>query len=53
MMRLVESHHDLIPLFEHDLRANAFRACREGKPLHTFPEHALILLRHNRLIPSS
>ncbi|WP_338317522.1 hypothetical protein, partial [Bradyrhizobium ottawaense] len=20
---------------EHDLRANAFRVCREGKPLHT------------------
>src|SRR6266702_3618589 len=28
-------------LFEHDLRANAFRVCREGKPLHTFPDHAL------------
>ena len=25
----------------HDLRANAFRVCREGKPLHTFPDHAL------------
>src|SRR5215471_4932974 len=22
-------------LLEHDLRANAFRACRDGKPLHT------------------
>jgi hypothetical protein len=22
-------------LLEHDLRANAFRVCREGKPLHT------------------
>src|SRR5262250_1189897 len=28
-------------LIEHDLRANAFRVCREGKPLHTFPDHAL------------
>jgi 8-oxo-dGTP diphosphatase len=28
-------------LFAHDLRANAFRVCREGKPLHTFPDHAL------------
>jgi hypothetical protein len=27
-------------LFGHDLRANAFRVCREGKPLHTFPDHA-------------
>jgi hypothetical protein len=22
-------------LLAHDLRANAFRVCREGKPLHT------------------
>jgi hypothetical protein len=28
----VESHHDLIPLFEHDLF---------GKPVSTFPDHAL------------
>ena len=28
-------------LFEHDLRANAFRVCREGKPVSTFPGHAL------------
>jgi hypothetical protein len=28
-------------LIEHDLRANAFRVCREGKPLHIFPDHAL------------
>ena len=28
-------------MFEHDLRANAFRVCREGKPLRTFPDHAL------------
>ena len=36
-------------LFEHDLRANAFRVCREGKPVpthrvvargHAFPDHA-------------
>src|SRR5262249_30728222 len=26
--------------FPHDLRANAFRVCREGKPLPTFPDHA-------------
>src|SRR5450759_5245336 len=30
-------------LFEHDLRANAFRVCREGKPVPTFPDHALIV----------
>jgi len=29
-------------LFEHDLRANAFSVCREGQPLHTFPDHALV-----------
>ena len=29
-------------LFEHDLRANAFRVCRDGKPVLTFPDHALI-----------
>ena len=28
-------------LFEHDLRANAFRVCREGKPVPTFPDQAL------------
>src|ERR1700732_3034476 len=28
MMRLSESHHDLISLFEHDLRANASRLSR-------------------------
>jgi hypothetical protein len=28
-------------LFEHDLRANAFGVCREGKPVRTFPDHAL------------
>ncbi len=28
-------------LFEYDLRANAFRVCREGKPVPTFPDHAL------------
>jgi hypothetical protein len=26
---------------EHDLRANAFRVCREGKPVSTSPDHAL------------
>src|SRR3954449_9206813 len=26
---------------EHDLRANAFRVCREGKRVPTFPDHAL------------
>src|SRR3954465_6883979 len=31
----------LASLSEHDLRANA-RRCREGKPLHTFPDHALL-----------
>ena len=31
-------------LFEHDLRANAFRVCREGKPVSTFPDHALAAL---------
>jgi len=36
-----ESHCDLISLFEHDLRANAFRVCREGKPVSPFPDHAL------------
>jgi len=29
-------------LFEHDLRANAFRVCRDGKLVPTFPDHALI-----------
>src|SRR5438132_7691184 len=27
-------------LFEHDLRANAYRVCPEGKPVPTFPDHA-------------
>src|SRR5258705_5877552 len=31
-------------MFEHDLRANAFRVCREGNPVSTFPDHALVLL---------
>src|SRR5882757_3239684 len=30
---------------EHDLRANAPRVCREGKPVPTFPDHALFLAR--------
>jgi hypothetical protein len=29
-------------LIEHDLRANAFRVCREGKPQRTFPDDALV-----------
>src|SRR5438552_17517220 len=33
--------HPVYLLFEHDLRANAFRVCREGKPVPTFPDHAL------------
>src|SRR5215470_19546157 len=42
-------------LFEHDLRANAFRLCREGKPAsthrvvargHAFPDHALDWCQH-------
>ena len=40
-------------LIEHDLRANAFRVCREGKPASTFPGHAAAgfpsLLRADRL----
>ena len=28
-------------LIEHDLRANAFRVCREEKPVSTFSDHAL------------
>jgi hypothetical protein len=31
-------------LFEHDLRANALGVCREGKPVPTFPDHALGML---------
>src|ERR1700753_1574517 len=33
--------HALISLFEHDLRANTFCACRGGKPVSAFPDHAL------------
>ena len=36
-----ESHHALIPSFEHDFRANASRVCRGGKPVFTVPNHAL------------
>jgi hypothetical protein len=36
----VKSHHDLISLFAHDLRANALRLSR-GKPASTLPDHAL------------
>src|SRR6266481_1156252 len=35
-------------LFEHDLRANAFRVCREGKPVSTFPDHALDRTIHEK-----
>src|SRR6202047_2135422 len=41
MIRSDQSDRDLIFLFEHDLRANAFRVCRQGKPVSTFPDHAL------------
>src|SRR5262245_31415628 len=34
-------HPALPPLFEHDLRANAFRVYREGKPVFAFADHAL------------
>jgi hypothetical protein len=30
-------------LSAHDLRTNAFRVCREGKPVPTFPDHALVV----------
>src|ERR1700759_5061318 len=35
-----QSKRPLDSCFAHDLRANAFGVCREGKPLHTFPDHA-------------
>jgi hypothetical protein len=41
-------HPTLIFLFEHDLRANAFRVCREGKPVPTFPDHALARIARAR-----
>src|SRR5262245_60493001 len=44
----MESHHDLISSFEHDLRANALRVCREGKSASTFPDHALSQRRSMR-----
>jgi hypothetical protein len=37
----VKSHHALISLIEHDLRANAFSRLSRGKPVPTFPDHAL------------
>ena len=40
----------MIVLFEHDLRANAFRDCREAKQVSTFPDHVLVLLRHKTLM---
>ena len=38
---------------ERDLRANASGVCREGKPLHTFPDHALsgAALHASNIIP--
>jgi len=44
----MESHHDLIPLFERDLRVNALCVCREGKAVSTFPDHALMAGREAR-----
>src|SRR5215468_9502499 len=44
----VESTSCSSSLFEHDLRANAFRVCREGKPVSTFPDHALASMRGSR-----
>src|SRR5438552_9144962 len=34
-----DRHPALSILFEHDLRANAYRVCPEGKPVATFPDH--------------
>jgi len=47
---LIESSSRFSSLIEHDLRANAFRVVREGKPLHTFPDQALFLLRQKTLM---
>src|ERR1700757_1783804 len=46
--REAESPSRFGSLFAHDLRANAFRICREGKSLHTFPDHALAPCRDRR-----
>ena len=35
MMTFLRIVISLYLLFEHDLRANAFRVCREGKPVFT------------------
>src|SRR5438270_12775219 len=40
-MTFLRSVIPLYLLFEHDLRANAFRVCRERKPVSTFADHAL------------
>jgi hypothetical protein len=48
----MESHHEFISLFERDLRADAFGICREGKPVSTFPNHALIESHADLLIPA-
>jgi hypothetical protein len=37
---LLESSSRLCSLIERDLRANALRVYHDGKPLHTFPDHA-------------
>src|ERR1700756_534422 len=51
----MESQHDLISLFEHDLHANASRVGRERKPVSTLrqrgpsgPDHALARSNHGR-----
>src|SRR6201995_5259900 len=43
----IKSDQALITLIKHDLRANASRARREGKPIPTFPDHAL---QHRKLL---
>jgi hypothetical protein len=44
-------HPDPALSFEHDLRANAFRVCREGKPGSTFPDHALSNFSPGKRVP--
>src|SRR3954447_374979 len=52
-MTLFESSSQSVFLFERDLRANAFRVCREGKPVPTFPDHAPRWRTAEALIPSA
>jgi hypothetical protein len=33
------------------ISAQTLRVCREGRPLHTFPDHALLLLCHKFCLP--